>query len=216
MLHIVIENLKNSKVLDIYDTHSLVQVNKSIYNNLLDYHKNLILIKKIIKFTIIPCTFSEWVTITDYKSQAHEYSQEYYSDFFQKPFSDITNKEIGLLNSFIWLNTDIKNSKQFRYELSKYYRIHSNGLIRQIPNLQNYVSGDGPYLNIRYCYSENPKLGYTYISDINLYVDLYLDTDSDDINLKVLLDKIKQTMKLIILQKNKLSYYERIYNLFIL
>ena len=150
-LNLIIKCLINSKVLNISDTYSLVQVNKCVSGKILSHHKNLFLIKKIEQFKIIPCTFSEWVGVTDMKTQAHEYSQEYYSEFFKKPFNAITCKEIALLNSFIWLNTNVRNAKQFSYKISKYYRIHPNGLIKQIPNLQNFISGNGPFLNVNYC-----------------------------------------------------------------
>ena len=144
--NLIIKSLINSKVLDVTDTYSLVQVNKCVSGKILTHHKNLLLIEKIKQFEIIPCTFSEWVGVTDMKTQAHEYSQEFYSNFFQKPFDAITVKEIGLLNSFIWSNTNVRNSKQIMHKIAKYYRIHPNGLIKQIPNLQNFVSGNGPFL----------------------------------------------------------------------
>ena len=210
--NLVIKFLINSKVLDFHDTYSLVQVNKCVSEKILSHHKNLLLIEKIKKFEIIPCTFNEWVGVTDTKTQAHEYSQEFYSEFFQKPFDAITWKEIGLLNSFIWSNTNVRNSKQILHKLSKYYRIHPNGLIKQIPNLQNFVSGNGPFLNVYYSYSTIPKQDFKYISD-DLYLKLYLDVEFDDSNAKSSIDLIEKIMKLIILQDYKLSFYQRIYSI---
>ena len=98
------------------------------------------------------------------------------------------------------------------HKLSKYYRIHPNGLIKQIPNLQNFVSGNGPFINIYYCYSTKPKEYFKYISD-DLYLNLYLNVDFDDSDIKSSIDPIEKIMKLIILQDNKLSFYQRIYSL---
>lgn len=211
-LNLIIKCLINSKVLNISDTYSLVQVNKCVNEKILSHHKNLLLIEKIKHFEIIPCTFSEWVGVTDKKTQAHEYSEEFYSGFFKKPFDTITSKEIGLLNSFIWSNTNVRNSKQILHKLSKYYRIHPNGLIKQIPNLQNFVSGNGPFLNVYYCDSTCPKQDFKYMSE-NLYLKLYLDVEFDNSNIKSLIDPIEKIMKLIILQNKKLSFYQRIYSL---
>ena len=210
--NLIIKFLINSKVLNISDTFLLAQVNKCVNEKILSHHKNLLLIEKIKQFKIIPCTFSEWVGVTDEKTQAHEYSEEYYSEFFQKPFDNITSKEIGLLNSFIWFNTNVRNSKQILHKLSKYYRIHSNGLIKQIPNLQNFVSGDGPFLNVYYYYSTIPKQDFKYITD-DLYLKLYLDVEFDDSNIKSSIEPIERIMKSIILQDYKLSFYQKIYSL---
>jgi hypothetical protein len=122
-------------------------------------------------------------------------------------------KEIGLLNSFIWSNTNVRNSKQILHKLSKYYRIHPNGLIKQIPNLQNFVSGNGPFLNSHYCYSTIPKQDFKYISE-NLYLNMYLDVEFvDDSNIKSSIESIEKIMKSIILQDKKLSFYQRIYSI---
>ena len=109
----VILNLINSKVFDINDTYSLVQVNKYFSNNnLLNLHNNLVLVNKINKFKIIQCTFSEWVGITNKEVQAHEYSMEYYSEFFNKPFNNITDNEVALLNSLFFLWYSIAPTRQ--------------------------------------------------------------------------------------------------------
>ena len=210
--NLIIKSLINSKVFNISDTYSLIQVNKCVSGKILSHHKNLLLIKKIKKFEIIPCTFNEWVGVTDMKTQAHEYSQEFYSKFFAKPFDAITVKEIGLLNSFIWFNTNVRNSKQILNKCSKYYQIHPNGLIKQIPNLQNFVHGNGPFLNVHYCYSTEPKQDFIYISD-DLYLNLYLDVDFDNSNIKSSIEPIEKIMKLIILKNNKLSFNQIIYSL---
>jgi hypothetical protein len=206
-------NLINSKVLVFDDTLSLVQVNKQINNQILNYHKNLILIKKINKFKIIPCTFSEWIGVTNKEVQAHEYSQEYYSEFFSKPFNDITDNEVALLNSYIWLNTNVRNSKQFMGETSKYYRIHPNGLIRQIPNLQNFVSGDGPFIMINYRFLDKDKENYIYLPKDNLYVNLLIRIEAYNTEITISKDKLERLMKSIIVQDSDLSFDKRIYNL---
>ena len=208
--NLIIKFLINSKVLNFHDTYLLVQVNKCVSGKILSHHKNLLLIEKIKQFKIIPCTFSEWVGVTDMNTQAHEYSQEYYAKFFKKPFDAITCKEIGLLNSFIWFNTNVRNSKQILHKLSKYYRIHPNGLIKQIPNLQNFVSGNGPFLNVYYCDSTISNQDFKYITD-DLYLNLYFKIDFDDSDIKSSIEPIEKIMKSIILQNNKLSFYQRIY-----
>jgi hypothetical protein len=223
----VILNLINSKVFDINDTYSLVQVNKYFSNNkLLNYHNNLVLVNKINKFKIIQCTFSEWVSqaqracnlaqavgITDKDVQAHEYSMEYYSEFFSKPFNNITDNEVALLNSYIWLNTNVRNAKQFMGETSKYFRIHPNGLIFQIPNLQNYVSGNGPFINIKYRFSRTEKENYVYLPKDELYVNLVVEIEPDNTEITISKDKLERIMKSIILQDSDLSFDKRVSNL---
>ena len=210
----VILNLINSKVFDINDTYSLVQVNKYFSNNnLLNYHNNLVLVNKINKFKIIQCTFSEWTGITNKAVQAHEYSMEYYSEFFSKPFNNITDNEVALLNSYIWLNTNVRNSKQFMGETSKYFRIYPNGLIFQIPNLQNYVSGNGPFINIKYRFSRTEKENYVYLPKDEMYVNLVIEIEPDNTEITISKDKLERIMKSIILQDSDLSFDKRVYNL---
>ena len=209
----VIINLINSNVFDINNTYSLVQVNKDLNSQVLNYHKNLVLVNKIKQFKIIPCTFSEWVGITDRAVQAHEYSKEYYSEFFNKPFNNITNKEVALLNSYIWLNTSVRNAKQYMGEISKYFIIHPNGLILQIPNLQNYVSGNGPFINIKYRFSKTEKDNYVYLSKDDLYVNLVIEIESYNTEITISKDKLEQMMKSIILQDNNLPFDKRVHNL---
>ena len=209
----VILNLINSNVFDINNTYSLVQVNKDLNSQVLNYHKNLVLVNKIKQFKIIPCTFSEWVGITDRAVQAHEYSKEYYSEFFNKPFNNITNKEVALLNSYIWLNTSVRNAKQYMGEISKYFIIHPNGLILQIPNLQNYVSGNGPFINIKYRFSKTEKDNYVYLPKDDLYVNLVIEIESYNTEITISKDKLEQMMKSIILQDNNLPFDKRVHNL---
>ena len=210
----VIVNLINSKVFDINDTYSLVQVNKYFSNNkILNYHNNLVLVNKINKFKIIQCTFSEWTGITNKAVQAHEYSMEYYSEFFSKPFNNITDNEVALLNSYIWLNTNVRNAKQFMGETSKYFRIYPNGLICQIPNLQNYVSGNGPFINIKYRFSKKEKENYVYLPKDDLYVNLVVEIEPYYKEVTISKDKLERIMKSIILQDSDLSFDKRISNL---
>ena len=209
----VILNLINSNIFDINNTYSLVQVNKDLNSQVLNYHKNLVLVNKIKQFKIIPCTFSEWVDITDRAVQAHEYSKEYYSEFFNKPFNNITNKEVALLNSYIWLNTNVRNAKQYMGETSKYFIIHPNGLILQIPNLQNYVSGNGPFINIKYRFSKTEKDNYVYLPKDDLYVNLVIEIESYNTEITISKDKLEQMMKSIILQDDNLPFDKRVHNL---
>ena len=210
----VILNLINSKVFDINDTYSLVQVNKYFSNNnLLNYHNNLVLVNKINKFKIIQCTFSEWVGIIDKAVHAHEYSMEYYSEFFNKPFNNITDNEVALLNSYIWLNTNVRNAKQFMGETSKYFRIYPNGLILQIPNLQNYVSGNGPFINIKYRFSRTEKENYVYLPKDEMYVNLVIEIESHNTEVTISKDKLERIMKSIIVQDSDLSFDKRVSNL---
>jgi hypothetical protein len=210
----VIVNLINSKVFDINDTYSLVQVNKYFSKNkLLNYHNNLVLVKKINKFNIIQCTFSEWTGVTNKDVQAHEYSMEYYSEFFNKPFNNITDNEVALLNSYIWLNTNVRNAKQFMGETSKYFRIYPNGLICQIPNLQNYVSGNGPFINIKYRFSRTEKENYVYLPKDEMYVNLVVEIEPYYKEVTISKDKLERIMKSIILQDSDLSFDKRVSNL---
>jgi len=190
IITIIVLHLRYNALLNLSDVYSILQLNKFIFSETLEYHGKLVLIEKIKMFKIIPSSYSVYCGVTDREKQVTEYSIDFYQKFFNKNFDKITPFEIAVINSHIIVNTNISSSKQFNGQkgliISKNYKIHKNGLIKQIPTTTNYVIGFRNHLEVvlSYVYLENEKISKIFNLELKTDVTNYPD------NIKIFIENI--------------------------